>query len=185
VRVRRPPPPFQDQTHHEDKSVKQRLARVPHAGSRSRPSATEMAGPSHKSRRTAPRARSTRHPRTVTTTRARPKRTQQPRSLVPPSRYVLSGSGDGGWVGSGGGAVVGFAGPATFLTPTCASILRLSLLGTRGLDAEPEPEAELIASSRMVVTTHLSGGWMVTLTPPLPRDYTHGVFLHTVHLIAV
>lgn len=56
------------------------------------------------------------------------------------------------------GAVVGFAGPATFLTPTCASILRLSLLGTRGLDAEPEPEAELIASSRMVVTTHLSGG---------------------------
>lgn len=42
--------------------------------------------------------------------------------------------------------------------PTCASILRLlgALLGARGLDAEPE--AELIASSRVVVTTHLSGG---------------------------
>jgi hypothetical protein len=81
---------------------------------------------SHKSRRTAPRARSTRHPRTVTTTRARTKRTQQPRSPV----------GVGGWrkgrVGSGRGGGGWFRGPGDFshpYGPTCASILRLSLLG--------------------------------------------------------
>jgi hypothetical protein len=82
--------------------------------------------------------------------------------------------------------VVGFAGPATFLTPTALLALvsfgsHCSVLGPGGwgLDAEPEPEAELIASSRMVVTTHLSGGW--TLDGNV--DATATTRIHTVVVV--